>query len=146
MTTSFSTREVISKLNKTLATGVTELNPNTLKADAKVLRELLSFLKSTPNLDFDYLIDITAVDYWDYFEVIYQLASLKHNHKITVKTTAAGRENLSVPSIMDIYKGADYQEREIHDLLGINFEGHPDLIPLLLWEGFKGYPLRRDYL
>jgi len=146
MTTAFSVKGVISRLDKTTSTGVSELDANTLKVDVKALRGLLAFLKNTPGLAFDYLIDMTAVDYWDYFEVIYQLASLEHNHKITVKTAVAGRENPVVPSIVDIYKGADYQEREIHDLLGIKFDGHPNLIPLLLWEGFEGHPLRRDYL
>ena len=146
MTTAFSASEVISRIDKKLAGSITGLSQNALLVDKNFLREVLSYLQTTPGLDFDYLVNITAIDYWDYFEVVYQLASIKNNHQLTVKTRLAGRENLEVPSLFRLYKGADYQEREICDLLGIKFEGHPNLKPLLLWEGFKGYPLRKDYL
>jgi NADH:ubiquinone oxidoreductase subunit C len=78
--------------------------------------------------------------------VIYRLVSLTNNQSLMLKTRVTGRENPTVPSVTNIWRAAYYQEREIFDLLGIKFEGHPDLRRLLLWEGFNGHPLRRDYL
>jgi len=146
MTIALPVTEVTSKLNKELDAGIIDAKDNTILVKSGSLKELISFLKNTPGLDFDYLTDITSVDYWDYFELVYQLTSIKNNHKLTVKTRLAGRENITASSIVSIYKGADLQEREIHDLMGITFEGHPNMKPLILWEGFKGYPLRKDYL
>jgi NADH-quinone oxidoreductase subunit C len=108
--------------------------------------KVAEFLKSTPGLDFDYLANLTAVDYMDYFEVIYNLMSLTHNHSLCLKTRCQDREKPALPSVTSLWRSADYQEREIFDLLGISFTGHPNLKRLLLWEGFPGHPLRRDYL
>ena len=100
----------------------------------------------TPGLDFDYLTAITAVDYLDYLEVIYQLTSIKHNHSLVLKTRCYGQDNPTLPSVVSLWRGADFQEREIYDLMGIRFEGHPNLKRIALWEGFEGHPLRKDYL
>lgn len=145
MTAVYSTKDIISNLNNKLP-GVTVLDTNTLLVDKVSLKDVISFLKSTPGMEFDYLVDMVAVDYWDYFELVYQLVSIKNNHKINLKTRHLGRENIIFPSISAIYQGAELHEREIHDLFGIIFEGHPNLKPIVLWEGFKGYPLRKDYL
>ena len=146
MTTALSAKEVAAKLGKELDLSIIDTSGDTILIKKESLLELILFLKNTAGLEFDYLNDITAVDYWDYFELIYQLISIKNNHRLTVKTRIAGREDPAVPSMMSIYKGADFQEREIHDLMGIKFEGHTNLKPIVLWEGFKGYPLRKDYL
>jgi len=145
MTTALSAEKVKTKLDENLASSVIQSFDNVLLVDTPSLPAILTFLKNTPGLDFDYLNDITAIDYWDYFELVYQLTSLTHNHKILVKIRIKGRENPEAPSIVSLYKGATYQEREIHDLMGINFIGHPSLKPLVLWEGFQGYPLRKDF-
>ena len=113
---------------------------------SQALHDVISYLKENPDFDFDYLVNITSIDYYDYFEVVYHLISRSHNHSLTVKTRCYGREDLSVPSITDIYRGADFQEREVYDLMGISFEGHPNLKRLFLWDGFEGHPLRKDYL
>jgi NADH-quinone oxidoreductase subunit C len=86
------------------------------------------------------------VDYYDYFELVYQLTSLENNHSLVVKTRCYGRENLTVPSVVSLWRGADYQEREIFDLIGISFEGHPNMKRIVLWEGFVGHPLRKDFV
>ena len=104
------------------------------------------FLKETPGLEFDLLIAISAVDYVEYFEIVYHLTSTVHNHSAILKTRVFGREQLSVPSVVSVWQGADFQEREVWDLMGIAFAGHPNLKRIMLWEGFSGYPLRRDYL
>ncbi|MBM4446559.1 MAG: NADH-quinone oxidoreductase subunit C [Chloroflexi bacterium] len=113
---------------------------------SKSLYQVAEFLKNTPALDFDYLTNLTAVDYMDYFEVVYHVISLKHNHSLVLKTRCHDRDKPAVPSVVSLWRSADFQEREAYDLMGIIFEGHPNLKRLLLWEGFVGYPLRRDYL
>jgi NADH-quinone oxidoreductase subunit C len=146
MTTVFAAAEVAAKLVPKFTESIIEARENSLLVKSSSIKSILAFLKGAPGLEFDYLNDITAVDYWDYFEVVYQLTSIKNNHKLTVKTRLAGRDNLNLPSMVDVYKGADYQEREIFDLMGIKFEGHPNLKRIFLWEGFQGHPLRKDYL
>jgi len=110
------------------------------------LYQVAEFLKNTAGFDFDYLTDLTAVDYLDYFEVVYHLTSLKHNHSLVLKTRCYERGKPVVSSVVNLWRAADFQEREVYDLMGITFEGHPNLKRLLLWEGFVGHPLRRDYL
>ena len=107
---------------------------------------MAAYLKDTDSLKFDYLNYITAVDYYSYFEVVYQLTSLEHNHSIVIKTRCYSRDFPAVPSVVELWQGANFQEREIYDLMGIKFEGHPYLRRMFLWEGFEGYPLRKDYL
>jgi NADH-quinone oxidoreductase subunit C len=114
--------------------------------ESKSLAQVAEFLKNTPALDFNYLNFATAVDYIDYFELVYRVLSLEHNHSLILKTRLYDRENPTVPSLVAIWRSAYFQEREMFDMFGIKFEGHPDLRRLLTWEGFKGYPLRRDYL
>lgn len=103
-------------------------------------------LKDPSGLDFSYLTSITAIDYVEHFELVYHLLSMRNNYVAVVKTLCPGRSEPSLPSVIDIWQGADLQEREIWDLMGIRFEGHPNLKRILLWEGFNGHPLRKDYL
>jgi NADH-quinone oxidoreductase subunit C len=110
-----------------------------------LLLQVAQFLKATPGLDFNYLNCVTGVDYLDYLEVVYHLTSIEHNHSIVLKVRCS-REKPEVPSVVSVWRGADLQEREIFDLLGITFVGHPNLKRIFMWEGFKGHPLRRDYL
>jgi len=110
-----------------------------------LLLQVAQFLKATPGLEFNYLNCITGVDYLDYLEVVYHLTSMEHNHSIVLKVRCS-REKPEVPSVVSVWRGADFQEREIFDLLGITFMGHPNLKRIFMWEGFKGHPLRRDYL
>lgn len=146
MTLAFSGEEIASQIEEQLPGSIVESSPNSLVVNSESLLEVATFLKDTPGLDFDYLTGITAVDYYDYFEVVYQLTSLHHNHSLVVKTRCYGRENPRVPSVVSLWRGADFQEREIYDLMGISFDGHPNLKRIFLWEGFQGHPLRRDYL
>ena len=146
MTVAFSGKEIASKLENQFPGSIVESNEYSLLVKSESLFELASFLKTAPGLDFDYLTAITAVDYYDYFEVIYQLTSIEHNHSLVVKTRCYGRDNLALPSVVSLWRGADFQEREIHDLMGIRFDGHPNMKPIVLWEGFQGHPLRKDYL
>jgi len=78
--------------------------------------------------------------------MIYHLTSIERNTTAVLKAKVYGRDTPEVPSVVSVWKGAEIQEREVYDLMGVAFEGHPDLRRLLLWEGFEGHPLRRDYL
>ena len=146
MTVALSGKEVAAKLEQQFTSDIVESNDRFILVKNEAIHDIISYLKTDPELDFNFLDYVTAVDYLDYFEVVYLLTSLKHNHSILIKTRCFGRENPSVPSIVDLYSTANVQERETYDLMGIRFEGHPNLTRIFLWEGFEGYPQRKDYL
>jgi len=146
MTVALFGKEIATRLEEQFPGSIIESSQNSLVVKSESLLEVATFLKTTPGLDFDYLTSITAVDYYDYFEVVYQLTSIKHNHSLVVKTRCYAQDNPTVPSVVSLWRGADFQEREIYDLMGIRFDGHPNLKRIFLWEGFQGHPLRKDYL
>ena len=146
MTVALSGEKIAKQIEKKFPGSVVESGPESLLVKAESLSEIAGYLRSTAGLDFDYLTAITAVDYIDCFEIVYQLTSLKHNHSLVVKTRCYQRDNPALPSVVGLWRGADFQEREIYDLFGISFEGHPNLKRIVLWEGFEGYPLRKDFL
>jgi NADH-quinone oxidoreductase subunit C len=107
---------------------------------------VMRFLRDDPRCQFVCLIDVTAVDLpsrEQRFDVVYHLLSPKHNSRIRVK--AAIDEDTAVPSIIEVFPGADWFERETYDLYGIVFTGHPDMRRLLTDYGFEGHPLRKDF-
>jgi NADH-quinone oxidoreductase subunit C len=120
-----------------------ELTVNALAAE---IVAVMRFLHDDPRCQFWSLIDVTAVD-WPgreaRFDVVYHLLSPKHNVRVRVK--AATAEAMPVPSIIDVFPGADWFEREAYDLYGIVFTGHPDMRRLLTDYGFEGHPLRKDF-
>jgi|TARA_B110000263_G_C15280762_1_gene498240 NADH-quinone oxidoreductase subunit C len=115
-------------------------------SDPEFLYELCKELKQNELTQYNYLKSISAVDYIEYFELVCHLDSMIYNTSIVIKTKIYGRNNLSVKSLTSLWKGAELQEREIWDLMGIYFDGHPNMKRILLWEGFKGHPLRKDFL
>ncbi len=146
MTLTLSGEEVGAKLEKKFPGSTVESSKDSFLVRSEFLLTVANYLKDTPGLDFDFLSYITAVDYCDYFETVYYLTSLEHNHSLVMKTRCYGRDDLSLPSVVSLWRGADFQEREIYDLFGISFEGHPNMKRIFLWDSFKGNPLRRDYL
>jgi len=146
MTVALSGKDIATRLEEQFPGSIVESSQDSLVVKSEFLLPAATFLKDTPGLDFDYLTAITAIDYYDYFEVVYQLTSIEHNHSLVLKTRCYGREKPTLPSVVSLWRGADFQEREIYDLMGISFDGHPNLKHIVLWEGFKGYPLRKDYL
>ena len=146
MTQALSGTEVASQLEDKLPGSIVESNQNVLVVNSDFLLAVAAFLKDTPGLNFDYLNFVTAIDYYGHFEIVYQLTSLEHNHSVVLKTRSYNRENPVVPSVVGLWQGADFQEREIYDLMGIKFDGHPNMKRIFLWEGFPGHPLRKDYL
>ncbi len=146
MTTSLSAYEVAKQIRGHFPDMIIETSDTSMMVNSESLLAVAAFLRDTPGLDFNYLANITAVDYFDYLELIYQLTSIERNHSLVLKTRCRGRDNPSLPSVVSLWQGADFQEREIYDLMGIRFEGHPNLKRIVLWQGFEGHPLRKDYL
>jgi len=111
--------------------------------------DVLAWLRDTPGQQFDYLTDVTAVEYRDPerpLEVVWQLRSLPRKADLRVKAELDQRGPLEVPSVWDLWRGADWLEREVYDMFGIGFAGHPDLRRILMWETYaEGYPLRKDF-
>ncbi len=108
-------------------------------------RELIETLRDDRELAFDYLDFVSAVDWGDRgFDLVVQLWSTVHHHRVRVKLACAPDDPVA-PTISDLYPGANWHERETWELLGVRFEGHPQLVKLLLPEQFDGHPLRKDF-
>jgi NADH-quinone oxidoreductase subunit C len=110
-----------------------------------MLHSLAGQLKEKEETSFDFLVCITGVDYGKELGASYHLRSAKHGHDIILKVRTEERENPHFDSLTDLFKGADFLEREVYDLLGIRFTGHPDLRRLFL-DNSWGFPLRKDYV
>lgn len=110
------------------------------------LREAFTALRDDASADFVHLANLCGVDYWDRLEVVYHVQSFVQNQIATFKVELTGRENPVVDSVTKVWHGAWMQECEAYDLFGIRFDGHPNLHRILLWEGFPGWPLRKDFL
>ena len=107
---------------------------------------VLGWLRESEDFDAAQLSNLTAVDRYDHVEVVYHLQSLDLNHQIAIKAKTIDSSPAVVESAYSVYKGALLQEREVYDLMGVRFEGHPDLRRLFLWDGFPGHPLRKDFM
>jgi NADH-quinone oxidoreductase subunit C len=108
--------------------------------------EFTAFLKNDRSMQFSTLVDITAVDYptrEKRFDVVYHLLSMYRNHRVRVRIEV--REDDLVPSLTDVYPASNWFEREVFDMYGLLFSGHPDLRRILTDYGFRGYPLRKDF-
>ncbi len=113
------------------------------------LLDALRWLRDTPDQRFDYLVDVTAVEYRDRerpLEVVYFLRSLDRRADLRVKVELDAAGELAVDSVVALWAGANWLEREVYDMFGITFHGHPDLRRILMWETYaEGYPLRKDF-
>ncbi|MBM3956483.1 MAG: NADH-quinone oxidoreductase subunit C [Gemmatimonadetes bacterium] len=130
-----------------VAGAVEEVGEHEVWVRAGAFAEVAEGLRDRTGLDFKLLNFVTAVDYVDHFEVVYRLTSLTRGRSATVKVRCGvGRDAPEVPSVCHVWRGADLQEREVWDLMGVRFTGHPNLKRIALWEGFPGHPLRKDFL
>ena len=145
MTTAAAAKDIAAQLEEQFPGSVAAAEGEAVTVKASALPDVARYLRDTAGLAYDYLNYVTAVDYYTHFEVVYRLTSLAQNTTVVLKVRCEGRDNPSVPSVTGIWQGADFQERETYDLLGISFEGHPNLRRILLWEGFDGHPLRKDF-
>jgi NADH-quinone oxidoreductase subunit C len=116
-----------------------------LTAPLELLHQVGVQLKEMDETSFDYLICLTGVDYPEYMTVVYHLESIKHRHVMVLKVKTADRVNVKIDSVSDIWHTAKYHEREVYDLLGVEFNNHNDLRRLFLEDGW-GFPLRKDYV
>jgi NADH-quinone oxidoreductase subunit C len=111
--------------------------------------DILAWLRDTPTQEFNYLTDLTAVEYRDperQLEVVYQLRSLGRKADLRIKVPLDKALPLEVESVFDLWKGADWLEREVFDMFGVSFIGHPDLRRILMWDTYaEGHPLRKDF-
>jgi NADH-quinone oxidoreductase subunit C len=112
------------------------------------LHEVAQFLRDDPAMDFDYIVHVSSVDWPDdeeRFEVVYEFYSIKKRHRIRLKTRVPEADCV-VDSLTDLWKGADFMEREVYDMMGIRFRRHPDLRRILMPDDYtEGYPLRKDF-
>ena len=112
------------------------------------IKDIMRYLRTSPELYFDFLRDLCGVDWLGKkeprFEVVYHLYSMKHRHMIRIKAEVPENDSC-IDSVVEIWRGADWHERECYDMFGITFNGHPDLRRILLPEDWEGHPLRKDY-
>jgi len=140
--------------NEEFKTKFSELNPATTYEEGgewlnvfvipEEFRSFAQMLRSTPELEFDYLFCLTCVDWKTYFTMVYHFTSTKYRHTIVVKVKL-DRTDPEIETISDIWRTAEFHEREVYDLFGVKFLHHPDLRRLLLTDDWVGYPLRKDY-
>jgi len=135
-----------SKIQQSIPNSVVSSDDTNVWIKAENLVDVFSYLKDDVELDMQFLNSISAVDYIEYFELVYHLRSLRNNTTLIIKAKCFGRDKITVPSITSVWRGAELQEREIWDLMGINFSDHPNMKRILLWEGFPGHPLRKDFI
>jgi NADH-quinone oxidoreductase subunit C len=118
----------------------------TVTVQKKDIFEICKFLHSDPDLQYHMLTDLCGVDLFPEtprFEVVYHLNSMKNNQRLRLKAKVGEKESIS--SVESIWKVANWYEREAYDLFGIPFENHPDLRRIMLWDGYEGHPLRKDF-
>jgi NADH/F420H2 dehydrogenase subunit C len=140
--------EILGKLRERFPEAVVdvpELIDFTVAIKPEAVAEVARFLRDECGLD--YLALLTAVDQPERFEVVYHLWSIKDQttEPFVLKVYIEDKETPTIPSVTPLWRGANFQEREAYDLMGIRFEGHPNLKRILLWEGFPGHPLRKDF-
>ena len=116
----------------------------TVVVDPTGWKDLASSLRSAERLDFNFLFCLTAVDWRTHLTVVYHLTSTVHRHTVVVKVKLDRGEPV-VPTVSDIWRTAEFHEREAFDLFGVTFTGHPDLRRLFMTDDWKGWPLRKDY-
>jgi NADH-quinone oxidoreductase subunit C len=123
-------------------------NEITIIAKREGLVELMTWLRDEPSLRFDYLSDVSGVDLGEFasprFAVSYHLYSITHNHRLRVKVFLE-EDDANVPTMWKVWKSSNWLEREVYDMFGVTFEGHPDLRRILMPADYEGHPLRKDF-
>lgn len=136
--------DLAARVAAAIPDAVAETAPDWIVVRPERLVDVARFLRDDRETDGRYLNCISGIDRFDHFEVAYHVTSLSHNHQFALKVRT-GRDDPVVPSVVSVWHGAHLQEREIFDLLGIRFDGHPSLTRIFLWDGFPGHPLRKDF-
>ncbi len=142
---------VLSKLREKFGDAIvathSDFGDDTALVRREKIVEICTFLRDDPALRFDFAMDVTGVDYLGEeprFEVVYHLYSLEKKHRVRIKSRVP-EDDPVIDSVVPVWVGADWYEREAYDMYGIVFRGHPNLKRILLYESFVGHPLRKDY-
>jgi NADH-quinone oxidoreductase subunit C len=138
--------EIAGHAERLVAGSVERTTPGACYFKPERVLEIFEALRTDRDSDFVHLTNLCGVDYWDRLEVVYHVQSFVLNQIATLKVELTDRENPVCPSVVPVWWGAWMQENEAYDMYGIKFEGHPNLYRILLWEGFPGWPLRKDFL
>ena len=150
MTSDEIVKKVKTDQEEAIHSSEVNLGDSVLFVGAERIHDIAEYLKNDPDLNFDYLSNITGADYLNEereprFEVVYELHSIEKNHSIRIRV-GLDEEDPTIPTVSDLWKGAHYPERELFDMFGFNVEGHPNLSRLIMPEEWEGNPLRKDYL
>ncbi|HEX5545312.1 MAG TPA: NADH-quinone oxidoreductase subunit C [Nitrospira sp.] len=143
---------LLQRIQQTFPAGVTGLaewrGDVAVTVSRNKLHEVAQFLRNDPGMDFDYIVHVSSVDWPDdeeRFEVVWEFYSIRKRHRIRLKTRAPESDCI-VDSLTNLWKGADFMEREVFDMMGIRFRNHPDLRRILMPDDYtEGYPLRKDF-
>ncbi|MBI3982196.1 MAG: NADH-quinone oxidoreductase subunit C [Gemmatimonadetes bacterium] len=137
------------RFGRRIGRAVVSCGDSVVYVDPAAIREVLRWLKETAGQQYNYLVDVTAVEYRDPerpLEVVYELFSLERRVPLRVKVELPKDGALELDSVVPVWRGADWLEREVYDMFGVTFRGHPDLRRILMWETYaEGYPLRKDF-
>jgi len=145
MTKVLSGSEIEDILSSSFNSQIESLGNDYVQISNQKSLDLFNYLKIEQK--YELLSSVTSVDRISHFEVVYHLTSLQKNESLVIKIKCGeGRIDPKVKSVISVWRGAELQEREIYDLMGIMFEGHPNMKRLLLWENFEGHPLRKDFV
>jgi NADH-quinone oxidoreductase subunit C len=148
-----TSEEIVEKIKtdqgKSINSSEVNLGDSVIFVGAERIHDIAEYLKNDPDLDFDYLSNITGTDYLNEereprFEVVYELHSIEKNHSIRIRV-GLDEEDPTIPTVSDLWKGALYPERELFDMFGFNIKGHSNLSRLIMPEEWEGNPLRKDY-
>jgi NADH-quinone oxidoreductase subunit C len=140
--------EIVKALGEKFATGVISTlefrGEHSIIVKLESLKSVMRYCKD--ELGFDYLVDVSSVDHYETeprFEMVYELYGMEHHQHLRVKSLLA--EEQEAPTVSDLWATADWHEREVFDMMGIRFDGHPDLRRILMWEGYPFHPLRKEF-
>ena len=143
--------EIVNRIKEKFLSEVVEMKEFrgqvSLSLKREKLLEICRYLHDDPDIHMDYLADLCGVDYPDHkyrFEVVYSLFSMKHKHRLLIKALLP-EDDPTVESVVPVWNGANWHEREAYDLLGIAFSGHPNLERILTSDNFSHHPLRKDF-
>lgn len=141
-------QQMVEALKQKFGEAVTgskeQCGEHTISVKLESVKPLLKYCRD--ELNFDYLVDVSSVDHYETeprFEMVYELYGYGHHQHLRVKSAVS--EDVSVPTVTDIWPTANWHEREVYDMMGITFDGHPDLRRILMWEGYPFHPLRKDF-
>ncbi|MHC1742264.1 MAG: NADH-quinone oxidoreductase subunit C [Syntrophobacteraceae bacterium] len=147
MQTSVTLKKLAEKFPGAIVETHSHRGDDTAVVKKERILDICTFLRDDVDLLYNFMMDLTAVDYLGKeprFEVVYHLFSLKHNRRVRLKARVS-ESDCCIDSVVPAWIGANWFEREVFDMYGITFSGHPEMRRILLYEGFEGHPLRKDY-